>query len=127
MKKLIAILVLVLGTGVVTAQNQGNRYMFTGKVINAPTSIPACGTIEVFMAVEFEITMFSDENYTDQNIAIVFHCPDFLGQNFFKDGATYKFEVFDSYNGNVNIINPSVFDAYNLPQNYFAGDIKRLE
>ena len=127
MKKLFAILILALGTTLATAQNQGNRYMFTGKVINAPTSVPACGTLEIFMAIEFEITMFSDENYSDQTIAIVFHCPDFLGQDFFKDGATYKFEVFDDYNGNVSVTNQSVLDGYNLPQTYYAGDIKRID
>jgi hypothetical protein len=124
MKKFIAVLVLAFSMTFVSAQNQGTPYMFTGKLISTPTSVTSCGTVAVAYAYEFEITMFSDETYTQQNIAIIVDCPDLLGVNYFKVGATYKMELFASGAGTV--VNQTILDGYNLSQFYTSGDIKRI-
>ena len=127
MKKLFAIAVLALSTTFVSAQNQGTPYMFTGKLITTPAVVPSCGGNDVGAAYEFEITMFSDESYAQQNVAIVFKCPESLGTDFFKVGSSYKMEVFVNPNGNFSIANQNVVDAYNWATTYYAGDIKRIQ
>jgi hypothetical protein len=125
MKKLITVLVLAFTASFASAQNQGTPYMFTGKLISTPTNVISCGTLSVSYAYEFEITMFSNETYTQQNIAIVVDCPDILGTSFFKIGATYKMELFTS--GSASVVNQTLLDTYNLSQFYTSGDIKRIQ
>lgn len=127
MKKLIAIFTFVFGLGIVFAQPTGDRYMFTGKLIAAPTSNVDCSTEQKAAVYEFEIVMLSDESYSEQNVAIVVSCPAALGANFFKVGATYKMEVFSDNSTQYDIVNANILDNYNLTHNYWAGDIKRLQ
>jgi len=127
MKRLFAVLFIAFTAIAATAQNQGQTYMFTGKLVSAPTTYADCGTLANASVFEFEVTMLSDESYTEVNIPIVIKCPELLGQNFFKIGTSYKMELFDNM-GDVQygIANPDVLANYALTHNYWAGDIKRL-
>jgi hypothetical protein len=127
MKKIIALAVLAFSTTFASAQNQGQRYMFTGTLNNSVALTTDCGTESTAYAYEFTVTMISDNSYTAQNIAILVECPENYGADFFKTGSSYKMEIFDASSGNFNIANPAVLSNYNLPYNYWAGDIKRIQ
>ena len=127
MKKLFAVLSLVMVVTAATAQNQGIPHRFTGELITVPAIAPNCGTIASASVYEFKITMLSDGAYTEENIAIIISCPELNGANFFKVGATYKMELFETSDGQYSISNQTVLDNYTLPQNYWAGDIKRIQ
>jgi len=126
MKKLAALLIFASFGLTSSAQNP---HMFTGELTGISNSLNAdCGSATMALAYEFNITMFSDNSYTAQTIAIVVKCPESFGANFFKVGATYKMELFDTDGGtNATIVNPSVLTPYNLPHNYWAGDIDRTD
>lgn len=128
MRKFIIALTFTFGTMVSIAQSHGERYMFTGELLTVPTTSADCGTMANAAVYEFKVTMISDGSYAATNIAIIVKCPELLGANFFKVGATYKMEMFDTM-GDVayGIINQNVLDSYNLAYNYWAGDIKRLQ
>lgn len=127
MKKLIAVLSLVIVVTAATAQNQGIPHRFTGELIAVPAIAPNCGTIASASVYEFKITMLSDGAYTEENIAIIIACPESEGANFFKVGATYKMELYETSDGQYTISNQSVLDSYTLPHNYWAGDIRRIQ
>ena len=109
------------------AQDTPERYMFTGKLVSVPANVAACGTIAAAYAYVFEVTMISDDNYTQATIPIIVKCPDFLGDNFFKEGATYKMELFNTSSDGYSIMNEDVLEPYNLDHNYWTGDIKRID
>jgi hypothetical protein len=127
MKKLIALAAIAFSTAFVSAQNQAERFMFTGVLNNVASVTADCGTTQTAVAYEFTVTMISDNAYTDQNIAILVKCPESLGAGFFKVGTTYKMEIYDAPQGTFTIANQAVLDNYNLPYNYWAGDISRLK
>lgn len=124
MKKLIAIVTLAFTATLATAQNQ--PYMFTGKLNSQVAITTNCGTEASAYAFEFEVTMISDNSYTDQNIAILVKCPENYGADFFKVGGTYKMELFDAAGSTYVIMNQGILDNYSLPHNYWAGDIKAV-
>jgi len=109
------------------SQMEGNRYMFTGKLIATPTSQADCGTLAVAQAYQFEVVMTSIDGYDQTNIPIVVECPDLKGENFFKVGATYKMEIFDADQTGYSIFNQDVIDQYAIGTNYWAGDIERID
>lgn len=122
MNKLIAVLSIVFIS--LSASAQSNPIMFTGKLISVPTSAADCGTLAVAAVYEFEVTMIGDQSYTGANIPVIVKCPELLGANFFKMGANYKMELFDNNGGtSYGIINDAVLTNYNLPHNYWVGDI----
>ena len=124
MNKLIAVFSIVFLS--LTASAQSDPIMFTGKLISVPTSAADCGTMAIAAVYEFEVTMIGDQNYTAANIPVVVRCPELLGADFFKVGANYKMELFDTNNGtSYSIINDSVLANYTLAHNYWAGDIVR--
>ena len=102
--------------------------MFTGELVAVPSAQAECGSEATAAAYEFKIIMFSDNSYDQQEIAIVIKCPKNLGANFFKVGAKYKMEVFDSAGDtDYSIINQDVLANYGLTDPYWAGDIKRVK
>jgi len=125
MKKLAAL--LIFATIGLTSSAQ-NPHMFTGELTGISNTVNvSCGSTTSALAYEFNITMFSDNSYTGQTIAILVKCPEDLGANFFKVGTSYKMELFDTDGGtNATILNPAVLTPYNLAHNYWAGDISRL-
>ncbi|MCB9222637.1 MAG: hypothetical protein R2780_14710 [Crocinitomicaceae bacterium] len=127
MKRILALVIIALTTTFANAQSQPERYMFTGKLTNVSTVTTDCGSGSVAVAYEFTVSMLSDYSYTDQSIAILVKCPESYGTDFFKVGSTYKMELFDAVSGTYTIANPQVLNNYNLPHNYWAGDIKRLQ
>jgi hypothetical protein len=126
MKKLAALLVFATIGLSSTAQNP---HMFSGELTGISNTVNAdCGSATMALVYEFNITQFSDNSYSGQTIAIVVKCPETYGANFFKVGATYKMELFDTDGGtNATIVNPAVLTPYNLAHNYWAGDIDRTD
>ncbi|UKN02500.1 hypothetical protein K6119_03060 [Paracrocinitomix mangrovi] len=127
MKNFILTLSLLVISSLSFSQNQGNRYMFTGKLIASPSNITTCDTDKIAAVFEFEVQMISDNAYTAQNIAIIVVCPAGLGADYLKVGSTYKMELFDDNTDTFTIINESVLDNYSLTYNYYAGDIRRID
>ena len=127
MKSLLIAITLFAFTFSSTAQDTPERYMFTGKLVSVPTNVATCGTIAAAYAYVFEVSMISDDNYTQVNIPIIVKCPDFLGENFFKEGATYKMELFNASTDGYSIMNEDVLEPFNLDHNYWTGDIKRID
>lgn len=127
MRKLFAAIAFLGLTGMAFGQSQAQTFMFTGKLISTPASTGDCGTMANAYAYEFEVGMISDGSYTDQNIAIIVKCPELYGADFFKVGTTYKIELSDQMGSTTyGIVNNSVLNNYNLPYNYWAGDMKRI-
>ena len=128
MKSLLAAFILTITTLTSMAQDSPERYMFTGKLVSAPADVAACGTIAAAYTYVFEVTMISDDNYTQTTIPIIVKCPDFLGDNFFKEGATYKMELFNQGdNDGYSIMNEDVLEPFNLDHNYWTGAIRRID
>lgn len=124
MNKLIAVISIVFLS--ISASAQSDPIMFTGKLISTPTAAADCGTMAIAAVYEFEVTMIGDQSYTAANIPVVIKCPELLGVDFFKVGANYKMELFDSNGGtSYSIINDAVLANYTLSHNYWAGDIVR--
>jgi hypothetical protein len=116
MKSLLTAIIFLAASSTSISQDSPERYMFTGKLISVPSNLAACGTTAAAYAYVFEVSMISDDGYT----------PDFLGENFFKPGATYKMELFNQGdNDGYSIMNEDVLEPFNLDHNYWTGDIKR--
>ena len=126
MNKIIAVVSLIFIGFSASAQNQGNMYMFNGKLISTPSSSANCDNTDMAGVYEFEIANLSDNNYTAQTIAILIKCPEQYGADFFKVDGNYKMELFDNDGGTTyTIVNPAILINYNLTTNYWAGDIAR--
>lgn len=126
MKSILTALFLTAISYTSISQDSPERYMFTGKLVDTPANVAACGTIAAAYVYVFEVTMISDDAYTQVNIPIIVKCPDFLGENFFKPGAIYKMELFNQGdNDGYSIMNEDVLEPFNLDHNYWTGDIKR--
>jgi hypothetical protein len=126
MKSLLTAIIFLAASSTSISQDSPERYMFTGKLISAPANVAACGTTAAAYAYVFEVSMISDDGYAQTNIPIIVKCPDFLGENFFKPGATYKMELFNQGdNDGYSIMNEDVLEPFNLDHNYWTGDIKR--
>ncbi|MCK7590931.1 hypothetical protein M0G43_10140 [Subsaxibacter sp. CAU 1640] len=79
------------------------KYILKGKLINGFDGLtPLCGISAWATVLEFEIIEFSDSEYIDKTIPIIFTCPNSKSNKQFKVGKTYELILTDK--------NPSKFE-----------------
>lgn len=119
MKRIIIILSLILIASIGFAQTEairGNQFELTGKIIKEIGYSPHCGSIAWATVIEFEIIEFSDRNYKQTSIPIIFTCPEFYGEEFFELGKTYTMTLTDENQADFSwaILNDSILTKYPL-------------
>lgn len=108
---------------------KGNQFELKGKLIGEISLPPGCGVMAFGMVVEFEILEFSDENYTSENIAVIFTCPEFYDDEFFRVGDKYQVTIADENQASFGwtIPNISVLDKYQYKYHLYVIDAEKLE
>jgi len=107
---------------------RGNQFELKGKIINEIALTPHCGYLAFGTVIEFEIIEFSDSNYKQDSIAVVFTCPEFYEDGFFEVGKTYTITVADENQADFGwtIPNESILSKYKLDKKLWVikADIK---
>ncbi|MEM6264919.1 MAG: hypothetical protein AAGI38_20575 [Bacteroidota bacterium] len=114
-----ATIILIVLASFATAQTdsiRGNQFTLEGEIINGIWRPPGCGTTAWGMVVEFSIREFSDSTYTLDSIPVIFTCPGFYGEGFFKVGEIYSLTLADENQANFGwvILNKFVLEKYTL-------------
>lgn len=107
---------------------RGNQYFLRGTIINKVGLPTACGIIAWATVVELKVIWYSDTAYKQNEVAVIFTCPELYGRDFFKKGKTYDIKVADTNQADFgwSIINPDVLGKYNLKNKLWVITAKRI-
>ncbi len=108
---------------------RGNQFELKGKIINRISLTPHCGFFAYGAVIEFEIIEFSDSNYKQDSIAVVFTCPEAYGDGFFEIGKTYTITVSDENKTDFEwtIPNESILSKYKLDKRLWVIEADKKE
>lgn len=108
---------------------RGNTFELTGKIINQISLTPHCGTIAWGTVIEFKIVKFSDLNYKTDTIAVVFTCPEFYKDDFFKVGQLYKVTIADENQADFGwtIPNEAILKKYKMEKKLWVISAEKLK
>jgi len=112
-----------------TKNIRGNTFDLTGKIINQISLTPHCGTIAWGTVIEFKIVKFSDLNYKADTIGVVFTCPEFYNDDFFKVGQLYKVTIADENQADFGwtIPNEAILKKYKMEKKLWVISAERLK
>ncbi|WMI68196.1 hypothetical protein [Mangrovimonas sp. YM274] len=132
MKKIIVILTLVFFSTLAFGQTdsiRGNQYNLNGKIINQISLPPHCGYFAFGTIVEFKIIDYSNPNYKQDSIGVIFTCPEFYGDGFFEVGKTYTLTVADENQADFGwtIPNDFLLSKYTLDKNLWVIKADKIE
>ncbi len=125
MKRLLIIITIKLFSIPIFAQKdsiRGNKYELTGAIINEVSLTPHCGNIAWGTVVEFKIIKFNDSKYKEDTIAVIFTCPEFYKEGFFKVGNKYQLSVANQNQADFvwTIPNESILKKYEMGKRLYV-------
>lgn len=108
---------------------RGNQFELKGKLTSEESIKTACGSKAFASVYEFEIIEFSDSNYTQESIGIIFTCPEFYDDDFFELGRIYSIKVSDENQANFSwsILNSYLLGKYSAKKDYWVVEADKLE
>lgn len=100
------------------------KYLLTGRISDTVDLPPACGYFAFATAVEMEVISYSDTSYKRDHIVVIFTCPDFYDDEYFKVGQVHSVKVQDHNPASFNwaIINNGKQKENLLPYDLYVID-----
>ena len=104
-------------------------YELKGKLINEKPEVPYCGVMAFACVLEFEITEYSDANYSKNTIGGILTCPASYDDDFFTVGKEYKLvlSVRNESDFDWTIVGEKRLEKYELKNQLWISHITSVE
>lgn len=108
---------------------RGKQFELTGTIIHEVGLSPHCGIFAFATVIEFQIQSFSDPNYTNDSIAVIFTCPELYGADFFQKDAQYQITVADEDQADFGwmLVNQEALNKYTLPKKLWVLEAEKVK
>lgn len=91
------------------------KYKFTGKLVEEVEMTPHCGNQAFAIVHKFEVLKTDYPNYNQKYVLLIQPCPEFHGNNFFKNNEIYKIDVATNNGVTFNFAIFNEYDKVDLP------------
>jgi hypothetical protein len=79
--------------GFALIDRKADKYLFTGRLMEAVPLTPGCGTIAWAIVQKFEVLNTTFPHYNEKYVLLIQPCPEFLKKGFFKKDKIYELSV----------------------------------